>query len=345
MLKRIRIRNFQRHEDLKIRFDPQITAIVGPSDVGKSSILRAIRWVATNRPLGDGFIRYGSKSTAVKLWSDSGQVERRRGSVNTYTVDTKVLEAFGVEVPGDVLRVLKIDSVNFQGQHESPFWFDLSPGDVAKQLNAIVDLSLIDKTMKKLNSRLRTAKAELSVCQQRLEKASEEHTSLEWIEDVNVLLIKVESLEKSCGDLVVRIGNLKWAISKADGSLLESVRLNELVLLGEAAVRVGLVSKQDWKKIEYLNELIVAARECQDVLDREIPDLTEIDRLATQAAGARDRTSVLASTVKIQGDLACHVDEMSAGLKRAERKLKDETGDVCPLCGNYMGPLVERRGD
>jgi hypothetical protein len=265
--------------------------------------------------------------------------------VNTYTVDTKVLEAFGAEVPGDVSRVLKIDSVNFQGQHESPFWFDLSPGDVAKQLNAIVDLSLIDKTMKKLNSRLRTAKAELSVCQQRLEKASEEYTSLEWIEDVNVLLIKVESLEKSCGDLVVWIGNLKWAISKATESCEESFSLGESLMIGEIAVRAGSYQKKLEKTIAVLVDLINEATSCQDVLDREIPDLTEIDRLAIQVAGARDRTSVLASMINIQVDLVQHLGAWSTNLKRAERKLKNETGDVCPLCGNYMGPLVERRGD
>ena len=38
------LHNFQCHEHLDIAFDPQLTTIVGPSDVGKTAILRALKW-------------------------------------------------------------------------------------------------------------------------------------------------------------------------------------------------------------------------------------------------------------------------------------------------------------
>jgi AAA15 family ATPase/GTPase len=40
-MKKLRIKNFQIHKDLEIEFGP-ITTIVGPSDIGKSAVLRAL---------------------------------------------------------------------------------------------------------------------------------------------------------------------------------------------------------------------------------------------------------------------------------------------------------------
>ena len=70
MLEKLRIINFQKHEDLTVSFDDRITTIVGPSDVGKSAVLRALRWVLTNQPDGSGFIREGEKNASVVLRVD-----------------------------------------------------------------------------------------------------------------------------------------------------------------------------------------------------------------------------------------------------------------------------------
>lgn len=44
---KLRIQNFQAHKDTTIEFD-RITTIVGPSDTGKSAVLRAFKWVEKN---------------------------------------------------------------------------------------------------------------------------------------------------------------------------------------------------------------------------------------------------------------------------------------------------------
>lgn len=57
---KLRIQNFQAHKDTTIEFD-RITTIVGPSDIGKSAVLRALKWVAKNEPNGTSFVRDGDK--------------------------------------------------------------------------------------------------------------------------------------------------------------------------------------------------------------------------------------------------------------------------------------------
>src|SRR5205085_9883685 len=46
----LEIKGYQSHEDTKIAFTGGLNAIVGPSDSGKSAILRALRFVLYNEP-------------------------------------------------------------------------------------------------------------------------------------------------------------------------------------------------------------------------------------------------------------------------------------------------------
>lgn len=80
MLESIRLKNFQKHRAIEIEFDPLVTCITGQSGAGKSSILRAIRWICINRPSGDSFIRHGKKGTVGELTVDGVKVIRKKGS-------------------------------------------------------------------------------------------------------------------------------------------------------------------------------------------------------------------------------------------------------------------------
>lgn len=93
----ISIHNFQSHADTDLDLDSRFNVIVGESHQGKSAILRAIRWVAENKPTGKGVIRIGSTEASVELTLRNGTIIRRFISVkeNGYKVfknDGSVLE-------------------------------------------------------------------------------------------------------------------------------------------------------------------------------------------------------------------------------------------------------------
>jgi exonuclease SbcC len=58
-IKKLSLRNFQSHRETDLEFSPGLNIIVGPSDQGKSAIIRALRWLFYNEPRGTGFIRVG----------------------------------------------------------------------------------------------------------------------------------------------------------------------------------------------------------------------------------------------------------------------------------------------
>lgn len=206
MLTRLTIRNYQKHRDLVVNLAP-VVAITGPTDAGKSSVIRALQWLCQNRPDGQAFIHRGSKETTVELQVDGHSIVRTRGNdTNTYALDGKPFEAFGRgNVPPEIAQLLNINDVNFQTQHPSPggspsdplFWFSLSAGEVSRQLNAIVDLGQIDAVLSYLNAVVREANSRKSLCHERLEIAREQKRALAAIKSVDADLKTVEALHQN----------------------------------------------------------------------------------------------------------------------------------------------------
>ena len=87
MLKKISIKNFLRNKKLSIIFDKHITTIVGKSAAGKSSSIRALKWLMTNTPSGDRFINWDADEAKVILRADDHKFVRTRGKKNLYKLD------------------------------------------------------------------------------------------------------------------------------------------------------------------------------------------------------------------------------------------------------------------
>lgn len=85
MLASISINNFQRHKQLVFEPANGLTAIVGPSESGKSAIRRAISWVLYDYPKGSDCITQGAKECSVSLrFSDGVEIARVRTSNDEY---------------------------------------------------------------------------------------------------------------------------------------------------------------------------------------------------------------------------------------------------------------------
>lgn len=191
MISKLSIRDFGSNHKLDIELDPHVTCLTGESYTGKSWVLRALRWLCLNRPSGTQFIRWGSKKAVVEIQVGKHTIKRVRSKKeNVYYLDGHKLEAFGNNVPALIGKILNVADLNFQLQQEMPhgdgplFWFALTPGQVSKRLNAIVNLDVIDRTLGNLQSDVHKAKAVLDVSRQRKEDAKERVKSLSFVEEM-----------------------------------------------------------------------------------------------------------------------------------------------------------------
>lgn len=181
MLRLLSLRNFQIHRKFSIEFAP-VTTIVGRSDVGKTALLRALRWLFFSRPQGTHFVRHGEKGCAVRVLIDDVEIIRRRTkSKNSYELNGRLYQAIKADVPEDISKAVNVGSGNLQQQHDASFWLSLSPGQVSKELNKIVDLGVIDSSLQRINAKCRKSKAAVEVVQDRLQEAEQQLEELAWV--------------------------------------------------------------------------------------------------------------------------------------------------------------------
>lgn len=110
MIKRITLKNFESHEDSAIEFSDGLNLIIGQSNQGKSSIVRALAMVVANRFDRDS-VRTGAKYCSVAVETEKGMVTAERGEdTNHWIIETpqgkKEYRNIGSSVPSEVLEVL-----------------------------------------------------------------------------------------------------------------------------------------------------------------------------------------------------------------------------------------------
>lgn len=106
------IKNFQSHKDSHLDFHPGVDVIVGPSDSGKTAIIRALRWLVWNRPTGDAVRSWWGGDTEVSMSLPTSSISRIKGKENQYTLNGLVFKAIGTDVPEEISKELKQTSIS-----------------------------------------------------------------------------------------------------------------------------------------------------------------------------------------------------------------------------------------
>jgi exonuclease SbcC len=258
MLSRLVGINFQKHERVEVIFDPVLTVIVGPTDSGKSALLRLLRWISLNTPDGDSFVRMGSEKCWGTLFLDDRKVIRKRGKgINLYKLDRKTFKSFGRgNIPEEISNFVNLGPLNFQGQHDPPFWFLDPPGKVSRELNSVIDLGVIDSSLSNATGEVRKAQARVELGRERLEQAEEKVKALSWVNDfctdVNSLTVFHTDLER----IRLRFDRLGSLIKGVGEASLEVDRLSAASLEGKSTVEKGERVIRLRNRVETLRELL-----------------------------------------------------------------------------------------
>lgn len=218
MIKSIALENFQSHKETLIELAPGLNVISGVSDHGKSAVLRGLSWLIKNRPSGDDVRNWDVKPNApvrveIVLESEDGKEEtvtkQRIGSKVAYLSSRSPvpLEAVRRAVPEEISDLLNLSDINLQWQHDGYFLLDTSAGDVARQLNDLVGLSVIDSSYKTLNSSILDLKRNQESLNKSIEATDFEIAGLSYLDGL------LEQLDAA--------GKMKADIDKSDGRITE----------------------------------------------------------------------------------------------------------------------------
>ncbi|RLF30288.1 MAG: hypothetical protein DRN14_00080 [Thermoplasmata archaeon] len=336
MIKSLTIENFQAHKELSIEFAPGITSIIGPSDTGKSSIIRALKWVVTNRPSGEAFIRDGAREAIVTVEVDDTSIIRVRGKENLYEVGDVILEAFGNDVPPDVSQAFNMDTVNFQGQHDSPYWFSETAGEVSRQLNRIIDLGIIDTTLANLASASRKAKVEMEVVGDRVRESKEERSRLRHVLEMDKDFEKVCAIETDYSEVLQRASVLRSVLERAVSHRRTEKNAREWLISGEIVVNAGIEWQEAQKKKKELCDQVGYIRELRKIAQAPVPSLVTIEKVADDwgaVAAERDRLTMMLDDIQGLKEEVCQKEE---SMEQARTKFHERLGETCPLCGTRI---------
>lgn len=233
MLKQIKIQNFQSHADTTLNLSDGINAITGVSDSGKSAVTRAISWVTTNRPTGSAFTSYWAEKegTKVALSFDTTTVTRAKSKTkNSYKLGNTKFDVVKTDVPVEIVEFLNLDTINIQGQHDRYFLMQDTSGEVARKLNKIANLEIIDFALAEVDSAIRDNGKKITVTEQLINSFTEDLKRYENLSKIEKLLddldafydrLKmIEQIVSSLTNLITQIKTTQQDISLIEDWLL-----------------------------------------------------------------------------------------------------------------------------
>jgi len=215
MIKSVELQNFRSHKLTKIKFDKGINSIVGSSGRGKTHILRALYWVKDNKPDGLSYISHFNRDkkglpieptkVIIELDNKVFVIRERSKEFNGYRIkngnDVQSFEAMNGKVPEQVSSLLNMDDVNVQKQLDAPFLLSTSAGEVARFLNGIIRLDLIDEVLSRADIKHRKLVSDKKDQEKEYEEINKKVADLGFIEDAKLLLEKIEIISKEKDEL------------------------------------------------------------------------------------------------------------------------------------------------
>lgn len=347
MIESLIAQDFQAHVFQRVDFDERITTITGPSDVGKSALLRLLRWVSLNQPGGDGFIREGAKDAVGTLVIDGRTIKRCRGKGgNLYYLDGSEFKAFGNTVPDAIAEILNVSQINFQGQHDPVYWFAETAGEVSRQLNAVVDLGVIDESLSAIAGRVDHYRSVAKVSRDRLDKVRQKKAEIDWAVEADKQYQEVESLACKLSQQTTYNSQLRQAAQCARDTQNQRDTARQQVLDVRAVGVLGSQALRLEKSRDLLQESIQDIRIQKKILDKGVPDISQLadysdryqrldkqhTRLSYQLSTAKDQQAIVSRGYPDMSNLT-ELKNRFEGLLKKRQDLKNQLEQA----GEYRG--------
>lgn len=299
MLKHLKVENFQSHEKTSVDLSPGVNVVIGPSDSGKTALVRSLRWLFFNLPAGEEFrSTWGGDSRVEALFSDGIVYREKTNSENIYGLNGEEFKAFGRGVPEPVSAFLNVSRINLLGQYDPPFMIGWTPGERGEFINRTANFEAIDRGIKVANQVLRTERSDLKSLNAELTRTEEEREKLPDLEAMEEDLEALEAEERNRTAAVSRMVDLRDLLHDLEKTAKGLDRYTTILSHETAITRLDGLEKRG-----------------QDLLE-EADDLEEILHEVSTAL--------------------LNVKKYEEKQKALEEELLREFPDVCPLCGGEV---------
>lgn len=258
-IKKVILENFQSHKYSELEFDNSLNVIVGPSDQGKSAIIRGIKWALFNEPSGDYFIREGENECSVTIiFNDKTKIKRYRSkSKNLYYLydangKETIFEGFGTKVPDKIIESINIKeiyldgkqsaSVNISDQLDGPFLLSEKTAIRANAIGRLVGVHYVDEAVSDTLKDIRNLNLIKKNTLEQLNVNREELKKYDYLDELGNTINRLEYMANSIKEGEIKVERL----------ILLSSRLDKLI--NDITETQNVLKQLD--KIDYIDDII-----------------------------------------------------------------------------------------
>lgn len=350
MLEQVKLENVQSHKDVILDFVRGINVIKGSSDQGKTAILRGLNECVNNRPTGTSMNSKWNKDEkkqylsqhSVRVKTNGRFVHRIRDKgFNGYKIydrdieDAEIIDAIGTDVPEQVSKIFNLSEVNIQRQLDSPFLISESPAEVARFLNKIIRLDLIDKVLSAAEQKRKQTNKDILRTETEIEDLEKKIGCLEWTEEAQGTLEVIKRRSAKCEknkDRLREIEGLVWNHAE------QACILKDLSFVGEAEKISEAIEELDEKiegEIIETNKIfdLVESWELNEGIIARTPDLSKaleimseaeaLDKQIEEKIDEADKASELIESWNLNEEIVSSSQNFDAAVT-----LMDEADDV-----------------
>jgi DNA repair exonuclease SbcCD ATPase subunit len=356
MINQLSIQNYQSHRNSTLDFDPGVNVIIGNTDSGKTAILRALRWLINNRPLGNEFRSNWGGETIVQVNTDTDTITLSlddKGKDKIYDLNKTEFKAFGTDIPEEIRQALRISEINLQTQFDQPFLLSSSPGEIAAHFNRIAHIDQIDKATRNVTGWINNINSVIGHDDEKNRPASGLIKTLKELElqlvefpDLEKLEIELEVLEgmkERWQEKVNKLAKLKSLVSSIERTE-KDIESASNVLKFEKPVNDLLYFWQQWEESNFakksLNKAIFQIKETDKRLQEAnnliqySEDVNELLKLNKEQDKFIEAKNSLNKTVSAINRTNMLFERESENLALKIALFKKEMPNECPLCGS-----------
>lgn len=360
-IKKIELHNFQSHEYTEIEFDRGLNVILGNSDVGKTAILRAIKWALYNEPKGDYFIRQGEKEVSVKVTFSNGVVVERAKtpSKNSYfLVDSSGnemrFEGFGIDVPKEITDVTNMYKVpldnsnnktilNIAEQLDGPFLLNEQASLRASAIGRLIGVNYVDDALRNVVRDNKRTNQEIVELRKNRDDLKEQLDEFSYIKDYKEKYEKITRIRNKIKDLQDRLDfcfKLKENLDKNKieleeiSNLVEKFKnLNKLEII-ISNLENSLLKKNNFEN--YFNKIEKTDREIE-LINSNLNKLKSLDDLSLRVSKINENKNSLAIYENLYDKYKKNIKELSEVIKDLKNyKNNDEIQRISENLENKM---------
>lgn len=321
-IQEVTIEGFQSHVQSTFSLSPGLTVITGPSDAGKTAIIRALRWFAFNEPTGeaflhtirnpDGSIKEAAEQARVAVTFDDGTIitKTRRKGKTTYTHSGYPTPWEKAEVPPEIKETLGLvkqeygdfeTCLNFAFQLDAPFLLSETASVGAKVLGKIAGTEVVDLAISEVNKKTHQTRNEISYEDKQIGEIDVQLTEYLELDDTDKTLTAVEAAFKQLKDDQTRRSELIALLNAYEANTDRQIGLHDKVdaLAPVITCRVDLdTADRQEKRREKLTELFngfwkaIADQKDPERVIRETKNLPEQVKQLEQTASEYVKASV-----------------------------------------------------